>query len=121
LLYTILLFSPSFSSSSVLSSSPQSSSLPLIHLLFCSPLIYSFFSSIPPIPFLILFLFSSTIPIFILYLSVLTYTYLYSLTFQTIWPRTFYRSGWLRCDVFNSWESCLCFELMGVIGVWVWL
>jgi hypothetical protein len=35
-------------------------------------------------------------------LSVLTYTYLYSIySFPTIWPRTNYRSGWLRCDVFK--------------------
>jgi hypothetical protein len=64
-------------------------------------------------------------------LSVLTYTYLYSIRIfmfplppisfytcrylhiliyiPTIRPRTFYRSGWLRCDVFNSWESCFMF------------
>ena len=31
-------------------------------------------------------------------------------TNQTIWPRMFYRSGWLRCDVFNSWRFWLCWE-----------
>jgi hypothetical protein len=29
---------------------------------------------------------------------------IYILPSPTIRPRTFYRSGWLRCDVFNSWE-----------------
>ena len=78
-----------------------------------------------PIPFLqsirvgsytYLFIFQSSIPqtsclsilkgihiylLFILYVSVLTYGYLYLLIYshRTIWPRMFYRSGWLRCDV----------------------
>ena len=32
------------------------------------------------------------------------------------WPRTFYRSGWLRCDVFNSWV----YLLSGCIRCQVW-
>jgi hypothetical protein len=59
---------------------------------------------------------SSSLPSLILLLfwsqySFYTCRYLHILIYippvPTIWPRTFYRSGWLRCDVFNSWESCL--------------
>jgi hypothetical protein len=41
-----------------------------------------------------------------------TYIYLFILSSRTIWPRTFYRSGWLRCDVFNCVVFGLCFELV---------
>jgi hypothetical protein len=53
--------------------------------------------------------------------SILVGTYIYlfifhSISSRTIWPRTFYRSGWLRCDGVISWESCLsmclAFELV---------
>jgi hypothetical protein len=47
-------------------------------------------------------------------LSVLTYTYLYSSNiplFPNIWPRTFYRSGWLRCVGFICmFCSVLCWR-----------
>jgi hypothetical protein len=50
--------------------------------------------------------------------SPISYTHLFfsSLVYLSQnWPRMFYRSGWLRCVGFNSWESCSwCFTL-GVI------
>jgi hypothetical protein len=72
------------SSSSVLPlipSSPYYSSLLFNILYFSSPLLPSNHT-------------------FILYVSVFTYTHLYSggdSRYQTNWPRMFYRSGWLRC------------------------
>ena len=52
----------------------------------------SFQSSLLPQPHLL----------FILYVSVLSHAHLYSQHQSRIfWPRMFYRSGWLRCDVFK--------------------
>jgi hypothetical protein len=57
-------------------------------------------------------------------LSVLTYTYLYSLSIfpsqysRIIWPRTFYRSGWLRCDVVISIGIRFMFWAGGWLSVW---
>jgi hypothetical protein len=85
--------------------SPSSCSDPNIHSILVGTYIYLFILFYT----LLLFIFHThllwsilPIPIFILYLSVLTYTYLYSRlisSFQQFWPRTFYRSGWLRCVV----------------------
>jgi hypothetical protein len=73
-----------------------------------SVLTYTYLYSLQIFPLLFIFLpilwsIFPIIPSFILYLSVLTYTYLYSrlISFIQFWPRTFYRSGWLRCDVLN--------------------
>jgi hypothetical protein len=45
-----------------------------------------------------------------------------SQTHLPIWPRMFYRSGWLRCDVVKYvgnpvWVCVLCFELVLTLGV----
>jgi hypothetical protein len=49
-------------------------------------------------------------------LSVLTYGYLYSFQYsRIIWPRTFYRSGWLRCVGLMSMCSRFRFRA-GVLG-----
>jgi hypothetical protein len=118
LTYTYLysfFYSPLLFSYLLLSSSP----LPNIQSILVGTYIYLFiffpifflifFHSFHPLPSFPLFLPNPSIPSqpsvlpptphFILYLSVLTYTYLYSSHSRIIWPRTFYRSGWLRCVV----------------------
>jgi hypothetical protein len=96
ILYYTLLFLPNLSSdlSSIPSLLPLFRSYPLFFFPYNSILFLSPFSRHAHLSF-------------ILYLSVLTYTYLYSINipiflFSQFLPRTFYRSGWLRCDVFNS-------------------
>ena len=76
---------------------------------------HSPFLFLPPLPFISVFssllfrsIFSSILS-FKVYVSAFGYPYLYS---TRIWPRMFYRSGWLRCDVFNSWNPFGCFVLM---------
>jgi hypothetical protein len=88
--------------SSVHSSSSFHSSLPSQFFLFSPHLssssIQSIYSSSS----------SSQYPPNIHSILVGTYIYLFiffqSFIFLPIRPRTFYRSGWLRCDVLNSWE-----------------
>ena len=105
LLYTIL-FSLPLLSFFLFSSSDLSSLLPLSHSLPCSFTIISF-HSIRVGTYLRLFIFQQY-PIFPI----------------TIWPRMFYRSGWLRCVGLISvvfWAAeryrwgfeCLCFERLG--------
>jgi hypothetical protein len=51
--------------------------------------------------------------------SILVGTYIYLFIFQTspnIWPRTFYRSGWLRCDVFKCIGILFEFDPAQIIG-----
>ena len=35
------------------------------------------------------------------------YLLIFPSQYSQIWPRMFYRSGWLRCVGLNTWESCL--------------
>ena len=62
------------------------------------------------------------LPLILFLISFYTCRYLHILIYipdsSTIWPRTFYRSGWLRCDVVIS-VCVLCFELVdGVFSFW---
>ena len=74
------------------------------YLFFLSLLPQSIFPSPLPLP---IFLFPSSnnrILSFKVYVSALTYGYLYSPNIPDLsnfWPRMFYRSGWLRCVGFN--------------------
>jgi hypothetical protein len=103
---------------------PSSSNLPNIHSILVGTYIYLFIFF--PIyllffPNLSLILISSIYLLlsFILYLSVLTYTYLYSFHFNTLiqqfLPRTFYRSGWLRCVGFMSVRCQVVFYVLKVV------
>ena len=102
--YYILYYTLLFSSSIVLSFSS--------HLLFFQyplpPLFFSFLSFFLPhsCP-------SWSICQFKVYVSAFGYPYLYS---TRIWPRMFYRSGWLRCVVVISIWLGFCFVL--VKGYW---
>ena len=93
-----------------------SSVLPLPSLLFFTISL----SSIPPFC-LLLFpsfllpssdLFSSPLPSHSSSHSFYTCRYLRNLIYiesiylSRVWPRMFYRSGWLRCVGLNTWESC---------------
>jgi hypothetical protein len=99
ILYTIL------SSSSVLFSFPHPSSYSSFLSNPLLPLSSSYSPILPPLSLL-----------YFLNHSILVGTYIYLFIFQThpptIRPRTFYRSGWLRCDVGNGIRFCLCLELV---------
>ena len=132
LYYYILLYYTIIISYTILFSSLLSSSHPSIFFLLSPP-------SQPSFPLLSSLLFYSLFPIFshlisssnpnplqsssdlsLLFFcsnhlihSILVGTYIYLFIFYqypTIPPRMFYRSGWLRCDVFNSWRFWLCWE-----------
>ena len=98
----------------------------IIHIILYIILYYTllFFLLFLSFPILLLFFISIFYPLqsfsFILYVSGLPHGYLYTHPIfhpKTIRPRMFYRSGWLRCDVFKCIGFCFMF---GAYRVYVW-
>ena len=103
----------------------------IIHIILYIILYYTllFFLLFLSFPILLLFFISIFYPLqsfsFILYVSGLPHGYLYTHPIfhpKTIRPRMFYRSGWLRCDVFKCIGFCFMFGAYRVyvlrIDVW---